>query len=179
METVLFSRNHNFIQNQMKVKNKVIPVHAMKHVGGAEVQLHSFVTSALDKGEWSNSRPDRFTPEKELRYPLNTRLGGPRSRSGRYGEHKNVCPYRDSNAESHRSQRGATPTTLPPALRIQLNGQYMLTVSTEHTSHRRHFQPQQALVSYLTNSVRSLASSRNTKRQILHKAFISIPLVMR
>jgi hypothetical protein len=27
-----------------------------------EVQLHAFLTSALDGGEWSTSRPDRFTP---------------------------------------------------------------------------------------------------------------------
>jgi hypothetical protein len=28
------------------------------------VQLHSFLTSALDGGEWSVSRPGRFTPEE-------------------------------------------------------------------------------------------------------------------
>jgi hypothetical protein len=31
--------------------------------------------------EWSISRPSRFTPRKEPGYPLNTRLGGPQSRS--------------------------------------------------------------------------------------------------
>ena len=28
---------------------------------GVEAQLHSFLTSALDGGEWSASRPGRFT----------------------------------------------------------------------------------------------------------------------
>jgi hypothetical protein len=29
-----------------------------------EVQLDPFLTSALDRGEWSDSRPGRFTPGK-------------------------------------------------------------------------------------------------------------------
>jgi hypothetical protein len=75
-----------------KSKGKGVPVHIMKGVGGVEVQLHSFLTSALDGGEWSASRPYRFTPEKEYRYPLNRRLGGPQSRSGRFGEEKKtIC----------------------------------------------------------------------------------------
>jgi hypothetical protein len=47
----------------------------------------SFLTSALDGGEWSASRSCRFTPqEKSPRYPLDRRLGRPQSRSGCYGE---------------------------------------------------------------------------------------------
>ena len=34
-----------------------------RHAGrGAEVYVHSFLTSVLDEGEWSTSRPGRFTP---------------------------------------------------------------------------------------------------------------------
>jgi hypothetical protein len=33
---------------------------------GVEVQLHAFLTSALDGGEWSASRPDRFTPKERV-----------------------------------------------------------------------------------------------------------------
>jgi hypothetical protein len=29
-----------------------------------EVQLHTFLSSALDGGEWSASRPGRFTPRE-------------------------------------------------------------------------------------------------------------------
>jgi hypothetical protein len=34
----------------------------MKAYGGVDVQRHIFLTSALVGGEWSASRPDRFTP---------------------------------------------------------------------------------------------------------------------
>jgi hypothetical protein len=34
----------------------------MKAYGGADVYSHIFLTSALAGGEWSASRPDRFTP---------------------------------------------------------------------------------------------------------------------
>jgi hypothetical protein len=36
----------------------------MKAYWGMEVQLHAFLTSALDEGEWSASRPGRFTPRE-------------------------------------------------------------------------------------------------------------------
>jgi hypothetical protein len=34
----------------------------MKAYGGVDVQIQIFLTSALDEGEWSTSRPGRFTP---------------------------------------------------------------------------------------------------------------------
>jgi hypothetical protein len=34
----------------------------MKAYGGVEVKIHVFLTSALVGGEWSDSRPGRFTP---------------------------------------------------------------------------------------------------------------------
>jgi hypothetical protein len=36
----------------------------MKEYGGADVQIHIFLTSALAGGEWSASRPGRFTAEE-------------------------------------------------------------------------------------------------------------------
>jgi hypothetical protein len=36
----------------------------MKTYEGVEVQLHAILTSSLDKGEWSASRPSRFIPGK-------------------------------------------------------------------------------------------------------------------
>jgi hypothetical protein len=42
-----------------------------------EVQLHSFLISALDGGEWLTSHPRRFTPKKKTRYSLSRRLGEP------------------------------------------------------------------------------------------------------
>jgi len=38
------------------------------HVG-VEVQLHSFLISALYEGEWSASRPSRFPPRKTAPVP--------------------------------------------------------------------------------------------------------------
>jgi hypothetical protein len=35
----------------------------MKTYCGVGVQLHAFLTSALDGGEWSATRPGRFTPK--------------------------------------------------------------------------------------------------------------------
>jgi hypothetical protein len=50
-----------------------------------------FLTSALDEGEWSVSRPGLFIPgEIDPRYPLDRRLVGPDNRSGRYEEEKNL-----------------------------------------------------------------------------------------
>jgi hypothetical protein len=34
----------------------------MKAYGGVDVYIHIFLTSALGAGEWSASRPGRFTP---------------------------------------------------------------------------------------------------------------------
>jgi hypothetical protein len=48
-----------------------------------------FLTSSQDGGEWSASRPGRFTPRgKSARYQFNRRLGGTQSQSGRRGEEK-------------------------------------------------------------------------------------------
>jgi hypothetical protein len=64
----------------------------MKTYGRMEVQLHTFLISALDGHEWSVSRPGRLSPWKEPRYPLNMRLGGPQSRCGHDGEDTNSVP---------------------------------------------------------------------------------------
>jgi hypothetical protein len=42
-----------------------------------------FLISALGVGGWPTPRPGRLTPEKETRYSLYRRLGGPQTRSGR------------------------------------------------------------------------------------------------
>jgi hypothetical protein len=57
------------------------------------------LTSALDGGEWSASRPAALSPGKEpLLPPLDRRLGGPQTRSGRDGEEKQIpSPRRESN----------------------------------------------------------------------------------
>jgi hypothetical protein len=58
-----------------------------------------FLTSAVDVGERSASRPGRLTPWENPLYPLVRRLGGPQSRSGRCGEEKKILSCRESNQD--------------------------------------------------------------------------------
>jgi hypothetical protein len=55
--------------------------YVLRHEGvwGSEGIPPPILTSTLVRGEWSASRPGRFTPGKEPRYPLNKRMGGPQS----------------------------------------------------------------------------------------------------
>jgi hypothetical protein len=46
----------------------------MKAYGGVDVQIHIFLTSVLVGGEWTASRPGRFTPEE--RAPGTHWIGG-------------------------------------------------------------------------------------------------------
>jgi hypothetical protein len=63
------------------------------HLGEMRYNSYSFLTSALDGGEWSASRPGRALPwGKDPRYPLDRRLDGPQSRSGHKGQRKNPLP---------------------------------------------------------------------------------------
>jgi hypothetical protein len=74
---------------KVKIKSYLTKYHAMKAYEGMEIELHAFLTSALEGGEWSASRRGRFTPRGNTsRYPMDRRLGGPQSRSERSGEEK-------------------------------------------------------------------------------------------
>jgi len=53
----------------------------MKTYGEVEVQHQAFLTSSLQGGEWSASRPGRFTPREGAR-GTNWSLGGPQNWSG-------------------------------------------------------------------------------------------------
>jgi len=56
-----------------------------------EVQLHAFLTSVLEGGEWSTSHLGHFTPwGKSSEYPLDRRLVGPQSWSGHSGKDKKI-----------------------------------------------------------------------------------------
>ena len=50
---------------------------------GTEMQLYSFFNLGTWWGGWSTPRPGRFTPRKQTLFPLDRKLGGPQSRSGR------------------------------------------------------------------------------------------------
>jgi hypothetical protein len=73
-----------------------------------------FFISAVIGGEWSASRPGRFTlARKSLRHPLDRRPGGPPSRSGRCEEtileHTGI---RTANPKSSSPKPVAIPTSL-------------------------------------------------------------------
>jgi hypothetical protein len=53
--------------------------------------MHVFLTSTVEIGEWSASRPGCFGGKSPW-YRFDRRLGGPRSRSGLGGEEKNSPP---------------------------------------------------------------------------------------
>jgi hypothetical protein len=56
-----------------------------------EVKIHAFLFSALVGLEWSALRLDLFNlREKCLLFPLGSSLGGPKNRSRRHGEKKNI-----------------------------------------------------------------------------------------
>jgi len=57
-------------------------VQAVRPIRGVEVYIYSFMTTALEWGEGSASRPGRSIPPGKTRYPLYRRLGGPQGRSG-------------------------------------------------------------------------------------------------
>jgi hypothetical protein len=59
------------------------------------------LTSALDGGEWSASRPGRFTQGKRPWYPLDRRLGGPQSRPESGGKEKNSQPQPELEPPDH------------------------------------------------------------------------------
>jgi hypothetical protein len=67
-----------YINCKVKVKLKLslclTKHHAMKTYCGVEVQLHAFLISVLDGGEWSASRPGRFTARE--RAPGTRWIGG-------------------------------------------------------------------------------------------------------
>jgi len=63
----------------------------MKAGGGVEVQFLSLLTLALDGGMWKTAHTTAFLPGKEHPlYSWSRRLGGPQSRSGRFGEEKSL-----------------------------------------------------------------------------------------
>jgi len=54
------------LQGKVKVKLSLCLTkhHAIRTYWGVEVQIHAFLTSAQNGGEWSTSRPGRITPRQ-------------------------------------------------------------------------------------------------------------------
>jgi hypothetical protein len=77
----------------LKVKQSSPATHHGGVWGERRCSSYSFLTSTLDGGEWSALSPAAlYHRGKSPRYPLDKRLGGPQSLSGRRGLKKNPLP---------------------------------------------------------------------------------------
>jgi hypothetical protein len=70
----------------------------MKTYRGVDVYIHRFLTSELVGGEWSASRPCRFTPGKEDPVPMLEEFGWTPEPVWAIWRSENFLPYRDSNS---------------------------------------------------------------------------------
>jgi hypothetical protein len=83
-----------------------------RHIGGAEIQIHSLLTLVTDGGEWSTSSPSHFSPEREPWYSLNRRLYGSHSKNGWFWNEKDLVPTRIWTPNRLACSLITTPTTL-------------------------------------------------------------------
>jgi hypothetical protein len=102
LHTVVQRRLRRFISILNTGQGQTLPVQEYLHNKGriyCWTKLHVFLTSVLDRGEWSVSCPGRFISGESTRYLLCGRVGEPQDRSGRGGEDKKFLPlsYRESN----------------------------------------------------------------------------------
>jgi len=74
----------------VKIKGKFVPPHDMKAYSGNGGIAHTFLTSALDEGEWPPSYTRHFT-FREHRHPLTRRLGRPRASGDILEQRKISC----------------------------------------------------------------------------------------
>jgi hypothetical protein len=79
--------------SKVKKKRQSCPATSMQTTTGEDITSYLFLTSVVDGGEWSASRPSHaLPPGKEPRYPLDRRLGDLQSWSGHRGLKKNPLP---------------------------------------------------------------------------------------
>jgi hypothetical protein len=87
-------------QQYQYITVKAVPLHAMEALGGRRYSSYSFLTSALDGGEWSASRPGRVLPPGK-RTPGTHWIGGwvgPRAGLDA-GARRKICLCRGSNLD--------------------------------------------------------------------------------
>jgi hypothetical protein len=74
-----------------KGKGEVVPVHTVTKYRRSRIIDPLIVNLSSRWTEWSTSRPGRFTPGKEPRYPLDRRLGGPRRQENTVFQKLTLC----------------------------------------------------------------------------------------
>jgi hypothetical protein len=81
----------------VKDKSKIVLVLYYEDVWGSEVTAPTFLSSALEGGEGASfTLQPLYSRGKSPHYPMDMKLGGSQSRSGRYGREK-PCYRRESN----------------------------------------------------------------------------------
>jgi hypothetical protein len=65
---------------------------------------------ALERGDWSTSRPGCFTPGNEPLYQFNSGLDEPKNRSGSFGKEENFLPL--PGFEPQTVQSGSSKITM-------------------------------------------------------------------
>jgi len=79
-----------------KSRPKALPVQAVKACSSSRAIAPLILNLGASRGEWLTSRPGRFIPGKEPRYPLNKRVCGHQRRYGRFGENS-IAPTETRN----------------------------------------------------------------------------------
>jgi len=74
------------------------------------------LTSALEGGEGSASRPGRTLPPGKTRYPLYRRLGGPQGRSGQV---RKISPPPGFDSRNVQARRQSLSTLPDPPIRLR------------------------------------------------------------
>jgi hypothetical protein len=101
-------------RHSVKLSLPLTKYQAMKTCRRVEVQLHAFLTSSLDGGEWSASWPDRFTSMKRV---FGTHLiggwVGPKVGLDAGVKRKKFLPCRGSNPDRLACNLVTTLTELP------------------------------------------------------------------
>jgi hypothetical protein len=104
----------------------------LRHIGRKELELHSFLTSALDRdGGGVTPHPGRFTPGKGPQWPLNRRVVGLQRLPQRFG----VLYTKLYNSDVQKVARGSHTALLPLQSSPRTNFRNMKRVRNSYHLH--------------------------------------------
>jgi hypothetical protein len=107
-------------------KGETLAVNALgAYKGNRGIAQFNFLTSAVDRGEWLTSRPGRFKPGRDSRYPLKRRLGWPQRRSGHFRREEDLLPVPEIEPRTVQLHRLRYPAAVL----------FLMLIVTEHKFH--------------------------------------------
>jgi hypothetical protein len=107
-------------------------------MGGIEVQLYPFMTTALEEGEGSAIRPGHSLPPGKTQYPLYRRLGGAQGQSGQVQKILPPPPGFDPQTVKPEASRYTDYATWPTAYYtylLQMHDNHSFSCATMITNH--------------------------------------------